>query len=102
MSSFFGGSTVAAASSPDVEQRKQAVMNSIRQELAMSSVQELITKINEKCFKQCITKPSTSLSGSEEVCLERCLGRYMEAFNIVSKVYTQRLAKERAEHPELN
>lgn len=68
----------------DVEQRKQAVMNSIRQELAMSSVQELITvrahfarysfvlnhraqKINEKCFKQCITKPSTSLSGSEEV-----------------------------------
>ena len=27
----------------DVEQRKQAVMNSIRQELAMSSVQELIT-----------------------------------------------------------
>lgn len=65
MSSFFGGSSVSAAGSAgmamldldtsktnvhvDVEQRKQAVMNSIRQELAMSSVQELIT-VRTRCL----------------------------------------------------
>ena len=26
-----------------------------------------LQKINEKCFLKCVTKPSTSLSGSEEV-----------------------------------
>ncbi|KAI0029757.1 Tim10/DDP family zinc finger-domain-containing protein [Vararia minispora EC-137] len=85
-----------------METRKQMVMDQIRSELAMAGAQELIQKINDKCFQKCITKPSTSLSNSEQVCLERCLGAYMEAFNIVSRTYTARLAKERLDDPELH
>ncbi|ETW82940.1 mitochondrial import inner membrane translocase, partial [Heterobasidion irregulare TC 32-1] len=78
--------------------RKEAVMASVRNELALVNAQELMNKANEKCFAKCVTKPSTSLSGSEETCLARCLDRYMEAFNIVSRAYTSRIAKERADN----
>ncbi|KAH9958551.1 Tim10/DDP family zinc finger-domain-containing protein, partial [Russula dissimulans] len=77
--------------------RKEAVMASVRSELALANAQELINKTNEKCYAKCVTKPSTSLSSSEETCLSRCMDRYMEAFNIVSRTYTARLARERLE-----
>jgi len=94
--SFFGSSsTSSAVSSTDMSSRKEAVMNSVRGEMALLNAQELMNKSNEKCFAKCVTKPSTSLSGSEETCLSRCLDRYMEAFNIVSKAYITRLSKER-------
>lgn len=65
--------------------KKEAVMNGVRSEIALASAQELINvwslllspalaliivfvqKTNEKCFAKCVTKPGTSLSGSEEV-----------------------------------
>jgi len=78
--------------------RKEAVMKSVRSEIALANAQELMNKTNEKCFAKCVTKPSTSLSGSEETCLARCLDRYMEAFNIVSKSYIARISKERLDH----
>ncbi|KAI0297282.1 Tim10/DDP family zinc finger-domain-containing protein [Multifurca ochricompacta] len=100
MSSIFGGgsSTSAELAPPkDPNARKEAVMTSVRNELALANAQELINKTNDKCYAKCVTKPSTSLSGSEETCLSRCFDRYMEAFNIVSRTYTARLAKERLE-----
>ncbi|KAI0048980.1 hypothetical protein FA95DRAFT_1604790 [Auriscalpium vulgare] len=100
MSSLFGGNSASASPPPaDVTARKEAVMTQIRNELALASAQELINKTNDKCFAKCVTKPSTALSGSEETCLARCLDRYMEAFNIVSRTYTSRLARERLENP---
>ena len=77
--------------------------------------QELLQEISEKCFKVCVTKPSSSLSSSEQVislkeifhyliffsivffskkCLGFCLDRYFDALSIVSRAYTQRLQKE--------
>jgi len=82
----------------DMAARKEAVMNSVRSEIALANAQELMNKTNEKCFLKCVTKPSTSLSSAEQTCLNRCLDRYMEAFNIVSKAYISRISKERLEH----
>ncbi|EJD06488.1 uncharacterized protein FOMMEDRAFT_75920 [Fomitiporia mediterranea MF3/22] len=81
-----------------MQARKEKLMNQIRNEIAINGAQELINKINEKCFAKCITKPGSSLSGSEETCLSRCMERHMEAFNIVSRTYHSRLAKERDEN----
>ena len=41
--------------------------------------------VRDKCFKACVTKPSTSLSSSEQQCLARCADRYAEATGIVTK-----------------
>ncbi|KAK3025174.1 hypothetical protein RJ639_043060 [Escallonia herrerae] len=35
--------------------------------------------VRGKCFDKCITKPGSSLSGSESSCVSRCVDRYIEA-----------------------
>ncbi|KIK80968.1 hypothetical protein PAXRUDRAFT_833202 [Paxillus rubicundulus Ve08.2h10] len=91
MSDFFKSASVPRL---DAAAQKEAVMNSIRSEIALVNAQELMNKTNEKCFAKCVLKPGTSLSSSEETCLARCMDRYMEAFNVVSRSYTQRISKE--------
>ncbi|KAI0926407.1 protein translocase subunit [Taiwanofungus camphoratus] len=93
MSSIFG--STGTSSPADMAARKEAVMNSVRSEIALANAQELINKTNEKCYAKCVPKPGSSLSSSEETCLARCLDRYMEAFNIVSRTYIARISKER-------
>ncbi|CAK9170721.1 unnamed protein product [Ilex paraguariensis] len=41
--------------------------------------------VRGKCFDKCITKPGSSLSGSESSCISRCVDRYIEATGIISK-----------------
>jgi len=95
--SGFLGSSPSAPSPSDMAARKDAMMNSVRQELALVNAQELINKVNDRCFLKCVTKPGASLSSSEQTCLSRCMDRYMEAFNIVSRTYMGRLSRERLE-----
>ncbi|CAE6532397.1 unnamed protein product [Rhizoctonia solani] len=95
MSDFFK-SNLGGGAAPDQASRKQQIMDGLRNEMALANAQELINKINEKCFAKCVTKPSTSLGSSEETCLSRCMERYMEAFNVVSQAYVARLSRERS------
>ncbi|KAK2981960.1 hypothetical protein RJ640_019180 [Escallonia rubra] len=41
--------------------------------------------VRGKCFDKCITKPGSSLSGSESSCVSRCVDRYIEATGIISR-----------------
>ncbi|PPQ91034.1 hypothetical protein CVT25_013959 [Psilocybe cyanescens] len=95
MSDFLSRSSAAFPS--DMAARKEAMMNNVRQELAFANAQELMNKASDRCFTKCVTKPGDSLSSSEQTCLSRCLDRYMEAFDIVSRTYTARVSRERQE-----
>ncbi|KAI0749904.1 Tim10/DDP family zinc finger-domain-containing protein [Daedaleopsis nitida] len=100
MSSLFGGlrDSPAPTSSPDeVAARMASIKSSIRNELALQNVQELMTKVSDKCYVKCVPKPGTSLSSSEEKCLAQCMDRYLEAFDIISRTYVARLKKERVD-----
>ncbi|KAF9917191.1 hypothetical protein BX616_001671 [Lobosporangium transversale] len=77
-----------------MDAKKQQVMDQVRSELALANAQELINKINEKCFARCVLKPSTKLDNSEQNCLSNCMDRYMEAWNIVSRTYISRVQRE--------
>ncbi|KAM0823341.1 hypothetical protein ACQ4PT_070931 [Festuca glaucescens] len=47
--------------------------------------------LGTKCFAKCVTKPGTSLTGSESSCISRCVERYIEATGIVSRaLFSQR------------
>lgn len=92
-------------------------MDQVRSELALANAQELINvsvdrnmmhiqyiafllmdknmqKINEKCYLKCVPKPSSSLDSGEQACLSKCMDRYMEAWNVISKAYVARLQRE--------
>ena len=41
--------------------------------------------VREKCFAKCVQKPGSILSGGESSCISRCVDRYIEATQVVSK-----------------
>ncbi|GJQ67685.1 hypothetical protein Trydic_g16511 [Trypoxylus dichotomus] len=75
--------------------QKDELMDQVKQQIAVANAQELLTKMTEKCFKKCITKPGTSLDSSEQKCVAMCMDRYMDSWNLVSRTYSQRIEKER-------
>jgi len=70
------------------------VMEQVKQQIAVANAQELLSKMSDKCFKKCVFKPGSSLDNSEQKCIAMCMDRYMEAWNLVSQQYTNRLNNE--------
>ncbi|KAJ8919899.1 hypothetical protein NQ315_006428 [Exocentrus adspersus] len=75
--------------------QKDELMDQVKQQIAVANAQELLTKMTEKCFKKCISKPGTSLDSSEQKCVAMCMDRYMDSWNLISKAYSMRIQKER-------
>ncbi|KAK9506962.1 hypothetical protein O3M35_008801 [Rhynocoris fuscipes] len=75
--------------------QKDELMETVKQQIAIANAQELLTKMTEKCFKKCVGKPGTSLDNSEQKCVLMCMDRYMDAWNLVSKTYSNRIQRER-------
>ncbi|XP_054290425.1 mitochondrial import inner membrane translocase subunit Tim13-A [Macrosteles quadrilineatus] len=76
--------------------QKDELMEQVKLQIAVANAQELLTKMTEKCFKKCVQQPGTSLSNSEQKCVAMCMDRYMDAWNSVSKAYSNRIERERA------
>ncbi|KAG6800627.1 mitochondrial import inner membrane translocase subunit Tim13-like [Apis laboriosa] len=76
------------------DKEKSEFMQQIKQEFAIASAQEMLSKMSEKCFKKCVVRPGTSLDSSEQKCVAMCMDRYMDAFNLVSKTYSARIQRE--------
>ncbi|KAK2153121.1 hypothetical protein LSH36_306g01050 [Paralvinella palmiformis] len=80
------------------------VLESVRLLLTFNALSFLFQKMTDKCYRKCIHKPGTSLDNSEQAishsifqkCIAMCMDRYMDAWNLVSRTYTQRLQKERS------
>ncbi|XP_077539674.1 mitochondrial import inner membrane translocase subunit Tim13-B [Haemaphysalis longicornis] len=77
--------------------QKEELMDQVKQQIAVANAQELLQKMTEKCFKKCISKPGTSLDNSEQKCISMCMDRYMDSWNIVSRSYSSRIARERGQ-----
>lgn len=55
--------------------QKSDLMDQVKQQIALANAQELLTKMTEKCFKKCISKPGTELDSSEQKCVAMCMDR---------------------------
>ena len=120
-------------------QQREELMKNVQAQVALAQMQELLTvslyfiglilrllwkiqfidlqKTTDKCFKKCVSSPSSSLGSGEQVkleldiisadnfdcilkftsfqrCLAMCMDRYIDSFNLVSRAYTQRLQQE--------
>ncbi|TKR94043.1 hypothetical protein L596_008388 [Steinernema carpocapsae] len=77
--------------SPDQQAK---VLEGVRQQTAIANAQTLITDLSEKCTAKCITSPGTSLTSSDQQCLSRCMDRFVDTFEHVTKVLQGRLHEE--------
>ncbi|XP_064473039.1 mitochondrial import inner membrane translocase subunit Tim13-like [Ornithodoros turicata] len=75
--------------------QREELMDQVKQQIAVANAQELLQKMTEKCFKKCVGKPGSSLDNSEQKCISMCMDRYMDSWNLVSRSYGNRIARER-------
>ncbi|XP_053958063.1 mitochondrial import inner membrane translocase subunit Tim13 [Anastrepha ludens] len=75
---------------------KVELIEQVKQQIAVANAQELLTKMTEKCFKKCISKPGVTLDSSEQKCISMCMDRYMDSWNLVSRTYSNRLQREQS------
>ncbi|OAF68767.1 Mitochondrial import inner membrane translocase subunit Tim13, partial [Intoshia linei] len=61
----------------------EKLLEQAKREIAILNAQDLIKKISDKCFTQCITKPSQSVDSYQMKCLNNCVDRYNEVFDKV-------------------
>ncbi|KAI8813700.1 Tim10/DDP family zinc finger-domain-containing protein [Cladochytrium replicatum] len=73
--------------------KKEVLMEEIQKELALQNFQDLLMKVNSKCFAKCVPKPGLKLDNSEQTCLTRCTDLYIQTWNVVSDAYLRRLKK---------
>ncbi|CAJ0592635.1 unnamed protein product [Cylicocyclus nassatus] len=77
-------------------EQQQQVIAGVKQQAAIANAQNLITDLSEKCTQKCISHPGTSLSNSDKQCLQRCMDRFMDSWNLVSQTLQKRLQEELA------
>ncbi|CAI9715610.1 Hypothetical predicted protein [Octopus vulgaris] len=87
---------LGSSSAPFDSSQRDQLMDTVKQQIALANAQEILQRMSEKCFKKCIVKPGSSLDNSEQKCIAMCMDRYMDSWNLVSRVYSSRLSKERA------
>jgi len=75
--------------------QKEQLMEQVKAQIAVANAQELLQKMSDKCFRKCVSKPGSSLDNSEQKCVSLCMDRYMDTWNVVSRVYAQRLQREK-------
>ncbi|XP_034482325.1 mitochondrial import inner membrane translocase subunit Tim13 [Drosophila innubila] len=73
---------------------KGELMSQVKQQIALANAQEMLSKMTEKCFKKCISKPGKALDGSEQRCISQCMDRFLDTWNLVSRTYGNRLQRE--------
>ncbi|VFQ98321.1 unnamed protein product [Cuscuta campestris] len=61
------------------------LVNELKTTVAEFHFQRFFETVRDKCFEKCITKPGSSLSGSESSCVSRCVERYSEATSIIGQ-----------------
>ncbi|EDW19344.1 mitochondrial import inner membrane translocase subunit Tim13 [Drosophila mojavensis] len=70
------------------------VITQVRQQIALANAQEMLSKMTEKCFRKCISRPGKALDGSEQRCITQCMDRFLDTWNLVSRTYGNRLERE--------
>ncbi|OWF56806.1 mitochondrial import inner membrane translocase subunit Tim10-like [Mizuhopecten yessoensis] len=68
------------------------------QELEVEMMQDLYQRASGVCLKKCMppNDKDTELSKSEAVCIDKCIGKYLEIQEVVNKTLTSLQQEENA------
>ncbi|KAI9731580.1 MAG: protein translocase subunit [Cirrosporium novae-zelandiae] len=73
---------------------KNAVMQTVKSENIMNNGRDLVENIKSHCFENCVPTPGSSLSNKETSCYTMCMGKYMQAFNVVGMQFRTRMQQD--------
>ena len=62
----------------------RSLQEEIQMEAQKIEVQQMILQLTQMAFDKCVTKPGSSLSGSEKSCIEGSIGKYIDSKMLIS------------------
>jgi import inner membrane translocase subunit TIM13 len=57
----------------------RSLQEEIQMEAQKIEVQQMILQLTQMAFDKCVSKPGSSLSGSEKSCIEGSIGKYIDS-----------------------
>eukprot|EP01040_Poterioochromonas_malhamensis_P007847 gene7847-8485_t len=72
------------------QQQQEQYLQNLRQQIQAQTIQEIMNKMGEKCFKICAGKKGNSLDSSETTCVVNCMDRYMDTMHVVNAAVANR------------
>ena len=84
---------------PSVPMGAGAGAGNFEQDLMMEQqkamVQAVMARLTEMSFEQCVSKPSSSLSGSEKSCIQAVTNKYLDASEFTVARFSQGQGQQR-------
>mmetsp|Transcript_2505 Transcript_2505/g.2611 ORF Transcript_2505/g.2611 Transcript_2505/m.2611 type:complete len:134 (+) Transcript_2505:94-495(+) len=81
------GSSSGLGASPSLGGGSSAGLSSFQEELMAEQqravIQAVMFKLTDVAFDQCVPKPSSSLSSSEQSCINATVGKYLETTELI-------------------
>ena len=74
----------------------QKKIEQIKYQVNYQITMDLIAKLQERCFEECIHEPGTSFSGQQKECLTSCIDRFREARSLVHHSVSDILENQKA------
>lgn len=62
----------------------------IVQEQIKTQIQAQIRKLNTLCFEKCVEKPGSKLDSKQEICINNCVGRYLDTNGFIADRFSRR------------
>ena len=91
-SSSFQETDSSSFAAPSAPMSSLGGSGSFEQEIAMEQqkalIQAVVMKITDMAFDQCVTKPSGSLSSSEQSCIAATVGKYLDTTELIVGRFT--------------
>ena len=60
----------------------------------MEQQEFLVQTINDTCFKMCVQTPGSTVDSSQQKCLAKCIDRYVDAWNCISRSVTNKIRQQ--------
>ncbi|KAH8336168.1 hypothetical protein KR074_007346 [Drosophila pseudoananassae] len=73
---------------------KDTFKKKVQQQAAIDHVSHMLDRICENCFRKCVERPSDELQAKEKRCLNMCMDRFMDSYNLVARTFQRRLERD--------
>lgn len=76
------------------QNKNESFKEQVQQQAVMDSIRQMLDRICDNCFRKCVDRPSEALQAKEQHCLNMCMDRFMDSYNLVARTFQRRLERE--------
>mmetsp|Transcript_27686 Transcript_27686/g.65936 ORF Transcript_27686/g.65936 Transcript_27686/m.65936 type:complete len:83 (+) Transcript_27686:216-464(+) len=69
---------------------KDSLIAQVKSEMETQLMQDIYNSITSKCFIKCVSRPADKLDKAEQVCLAKCVDRFVDSRQVVTDTMIDR------------